>query len=173
MLMIPMATGPFFSLNNTDFVVLLGFLVFVGILVYFGVPKLLGSMLDKRAETIRAELDEARSLREDAQSLLASFERKQKEVADQAASIVTAAKAEADTQLAQAKEDLAETIARRLHAATEQIASAEASAVKEVKDRAVSVAVKAAADVLAQKMDAGKSAALIDSAITEVKAKLH
>ncbi|MEM8871497.1 MAG: F0F1 ATP synthase subunit B [Pseudomonadota bacterium] len=173
MLFLPLATGPFFSLNNTDFVVLLGFLVFIGILLYFKVPALLTGMLDKRAETIRTELDEARALREEAQTVLASFERKQKEVAEQAESIVSAARAEAETALAQAKDDLKDTMARRLAAAKDQIASAEQSAVNQVRDRAVSVAVTAAADVIASKLDGHKSDDLIDQAIAEVRGKLH
>ena len=46
------ASGPFFSLGNTDFVVLLGFIVFIAVLFYFKVPSLLGGMLDKRADGI-------------------------------------------------------------------------------------------------------------------------
>jgi F-type H+-transporting ATPase subunit b len=61
------ASGPFVSLKNTNFIVLLAFILFIGVLFYFNVPKLLGGMLDKRAETIRSELDEARKLREEAQ----------------------------------------------------------------------------------------------------------
>ena len=82
------ATGPFFSLGNTDFVVLLGFILFIAVLVYFKVPGLLAGMLDKRAEGIRDELDEARSLREEAQALLASYERKSRDVQEQADRIV-------------------------------------------------------------------------------------
>ncbi|WP_246237269.1 ATP F0F1 synthase subunit B [Halovulum dunhuangense] len=172
-LFLPMATGPFFSLDNTDFVVLLGFLIFVGVLLYFGVPKLITSKLDARAEEIRNELDEARTMREDAQSLLAEFEKRKEEVSDQAASIVAAAKSEGESALAAAKADLEATMARRLNAATEQIASAEQAAVREVRDRAVAVAVKAAAEVIAQKMNATQADALIDKAIAEVKGKLH
>ena len=62
---------PFFSLANTDFVVLISFLLFVGVLVYFKVPGLLGGLLDKRADGIRADLNEAKSLREEAQTVLA------------------------------------------------------------------------------------------------------
>ena len=83
------ATGPFFSLRNTDFIVLLAFLLFSGILIYFKVPTLLIGMLDKRADGIKTELEEARALREEAQTLLASYERKQKEVQDQADRIVS------------------------------------------------------------------------------------
>jgi len=89
------ASGPFFSLNNTDFVVLISFLLFIGLLVYLGVPAKLGGVLDQRAEGIQNDLDEARSLREEAQSILADYERKQKEVQTQADQIVANAKAEA------------------------------------------------------------------------------
>ena len=167
------ASGPFFSLHNTNFVVLIAFLVFLGILVYFKVPGVLGGMLDKRAEGIQEELNEARKLREEAQSLLASYERKHKEVQQQADSIVAAAKAEAEAAAEQAKNDLKKSIARRLQAAEEQIASAEAAAVREVRDTAITAAIGAAQDILAKQMTAEKSGALIDASIDEVKAKLH
>lgn len=167
------ASGPFLSLKNTNFVVLISFLLFVGLIVALKVPGKIGGMLDKRAEGIKSDLDEARALREEAQTLLASYERKQKEVQDQAARIVEHAKAEAAAAADKAKEDLKGTIARRLQAAEEQIASAEAGAVKEVRDRAVAVAIAAARDVIAKQMTAADGNKLIDEAIAEVGDKLH
>lgn len=167
------ASGPFFTLFNTDFVVLVAFLLFVGVLLYVGVPGILGKALDNRADGIRAELEEAKSLREEAQALLASFERKQTEVAGQAQRIVEHAKGEAAEAAELAKEELKRSMARRLRAAEEQIASAQAAAVKEVRDRAVQVAVAAARDVIAAKMTPGEADRLIDDAISTVEAKLH
>lgn len=167
------ASGPFLSLKNTNFVVLISFLLFVGLIVALKVPSKIGEMLDKRAAGIKSDLDEARALREEAQTLLASYERKQKEVQDQAARIVEHAKAEAAAAADKAKEDLKGTIARRLQAAEEQIASAEAGAVKEVRDRAVAVAIAAARDVIAKQMTAADGNKLIDEAIAEVGDKLH
>ncbi len=167
------ADGPFLSLANTDFVVLLGFLAFVGILLYFGVPKLLGGMLDQRAANIRSELDQARQLREEAQELLAGYERKQAEVQAQADRIVETAREEAKAAAEQAKADIATSVQRRLAAAEDQIASAEASAVKEVRDQAVSVAISAAQDIVAKQMTAKSAGSLIDDAIKEVGEKLH
>ena len=163
----------FFSLKNTDFVVLLAFLLFIGVLIYFKVPTMLSGMLDKRADGIQSELEEARALREEAQTLLASYERKQKEVRDQADRIVTAAKAEAQTAAEQARADLAESLERRIAAAEDQIGSAQAAAVKEVRDQAIVIAVAAARDVIAKQMTAAEGNALIDNAIAEVDAKLH
>lgn len=164
---------PFFSLYNTNFVVLLAFLLFIGILLYLKVPGMLGAQLDKRAEGIQSELDEARALREEAQTVLASYERKQEEVKEQAARIVEHAKAEASTAAEAAKEELKLSIARRLQAAEEQIASAQSSAVKEVRDTAVSVAVAAASDVISKQLSAADGNKLIDAAIGDVEQKLH
>ncbi|MFV2033840.1 MAG: ATP F0F1 synthase subunit B, partial [Halocynthiibacter sp.] len=144
----------FLTLKNPEFVVLIGFILFVALLVYLKVPGLLGGMLDKRAESIRSELDEARALREEAQTLLASYGRKQEEMNEQAVRIVEAAKAEAETAAAAAHEELKATIARRLLAAEDQIASAQTAAIRNVRDRAAGIAVAAAAEVIAGNMTA-------------------
>lgn len=167
------ATGPFFSLYNTDFVVLLGFLVFIGVLVYFKVPGRVSGMLDARATTIRNELAEAKALREEAQTILASYERKHREVQEQADRIVAGAKSEAAKAAEQAKEDLRASIARRLQAAEDQIASAEAAAVNAVRNRAVSVAVAVAGDVIAKQMTDAEAARLIDDSIGQVETRLN
>lgn len=167
------AEGPFFSLFNTDFVVWLAFLAFIAVLLYFKVPGILAGMLDKRAEGIRDDLDEARALREEAQTILATYERKQREVAEQSERIIAQAREEAQMAAEQAKADLQASIKRRLAAATDQIASAEANAVREVRDRAVNIAIAAAAQVIADKTTAAEANKLIDSSIDEVGARLH
>ncbi|MDR0809592.1 MAG: F0F1 ATP synthase subunit B [Gemmobacter sp.] len=167
------ASGPFFSLGNTDFIVLIAFLVFIGVLLWVKVPAKLSAALDNRAAVIKAELEEARALREEAKAILASYERKQSEMMEQSKRIVAIAREEAVAAASKAKDDLRVSIARRLAAAEERIASAEATAVREVRERAVDVAVAAAADVLAKQRSAETAAAAIDDAITQVAAKLH
>lgn len=167
------ASGPFFSLRNTDFVVLISFLLFIAVLLKFGVPKLLAGLLDKRAEGIKSDLDAAKALHDEAKALLASYEKKKAEVEAQSRDIVEAAKREAMAAAEQAKVDLKAAIARRLKAAEDQIASAEAAAVRQVRDQAVQIAVGAAGDLIAGGMTAAEKAALVDAAIGEVEAKLH
>ena len=167
------ATGPFFSLQNTNFVVLIGFLCFVGLLVYLKVPGKITGMLDARAAQIKADLDEARALREEAKSILATYERRHKEVQEQAERIVSLARDEAMAVAEQAKADLKKSIARRLAAATDQIASAEAGAIRQVREQAVAVAVAVAGDLLAKQMTAADATASIDAAIDQVAARMH
>ncbi|MFO7756926.1 MAG: F0F1 ATP synthase subunit B [Roseovarius sp.] len=167
------AEGPFLSLANTDFVVLIAFLIFIGVLVYYKVPNLLARKLDERAEGIKSEMDEARAIRDEAQSLLASFERQQKDVQAQADRIVAQARDEANEAAKEAKEDIRKSVERRLQAAEDQIASAEARAVRDIRDQAVAVAIAAARDVIAGQMTTEDRNASIDAAIDEVEAKLH
>ncbi len=167
------ASGPFFSLRNTDFIVLIAFLVFIGILVYFKIPSIIGGMLDKRADGIRNDLDEARRLREEAQEIYASYERRQREVKLQADEIIANARREAEAQAAKAKDDLKISIERRLKAAEDQIASAESDAVRAVRDRAVQASVAAAAELLAAQVKSGQRSAGIDDAIEDVARRLN
>lgn len=167
------ASGPFISLHNTNFVVTIAFILFLGILAYFKVPGTVAKMLDKRAEGIREELNEARALREEAQTVLASFERKQKEVQAQADRIVDTAKEEAALAADQAKADLEKSIARRLAAAQDQIASAQSAAIKDVRDRAITIAVAAAKDVMSKQLTAAARAKLVEESIAQVETKLH
>ena len=168
-----LAAGKGISLANTDFVVFLAFVLFIAVLFYFKVPSLLMGMLDKRAEGIQSELDEARALRDEAQTLLASYERKQREVQDQADRIVAAAKEEAKLAAEQARKELEKSLERRMAAAEEQIDNAHSAAIKDVRDQSVTIAVAAARAVIADQMTAAKNNALIDAGIKEVEAKLH
>ncbi|MCX7889536.1 MAG: F0F1 ATP synthase subunit B [Rhodobacteraceae bacterium] len=167
------AEGPFLSLRNTEFVVWLAFLIFIAVLIYLKVGGLLGGLLDKRAEGIRADLDAARKLHEEAKAVLAGYESRRKEMQAQADLIVANARREAEAAAEQAKAELKSAIARRLAAAEDQIASAEAAAVREVRDRAVTVAVGAAGDLIAAGMTPAERNRLIEAAIGEVSAKLH
>ena len=105
--------------------------------------------------------------------MLASYERKHREVQEQADKIVAQAKIDAEAAADQAREDLARSIERRMAAAEDQIASAQAAAIKEVRDTAVTVAIAAARDVIAKQMTAADANKLVDDAISQVDAKLH
>ncbi|MCH8951465.1 MAG: ATP F0F1 synthase subunit B [Proteobacteria bacterium] len=160
-------------LQDSHFVVAISFVLFFGLLAYLGVHKFLGKALDDRADRIRQELDDVRRLREEAQAIFAEFERKHREVDTRAGEIVAHAKAEAGQAAEQAKADLAASIERRLRGADEQIAMAEANAVREVRDRAVQVAIAAAAEVMAARLSEARADALVEDAIKSVGERLH
>ncbi|RMF35658.1 MAG: ATP F0F1 synthase subunit B [Alphaproteobacteria bacterium] len=160
-------------LYNVEAIVITAFVLFLALLVWAKAPATVIRMLDARAERIRNELDEARQLREEAQSLLASYERKQREVEKLAEDIVARAVEESREAIEAGKAELERAVARRLKAAEEQIASAEAGAIRQVRDQAIAVAVAAAAEVMARNMPPEKASALIDDAIRTTGERLH
>ena len=129
--------------------------------------------LDARAARIKAQLDEAEKLREDAQSLLAEYQRKQNAAAEEAAGIVAQAKSEAERIREQAQADLEQALKRREQQAVEKIAQAEAEALGEVRNQAVDLAMAASRRLLVDNLDEERAARLVDEAIKDLSDRLH
>jgi F-type H+-transporting ATPase subunit b len=160
-------------LEEPEFWVAVGFAIFVGILVYVGVPKMLTSALDARGKRVQAELDEARRLKEEAQTLLAEYKAKQRQADEEAVAIVEGAKAEAERIAAESKERMEEFVARRTKMAETKIAQAEAQAVADVRAAAAEAAVAAAEKILTGSVKGKVAEDLITRGISDVKTKLN
>ena len=129
--------------------------------------------LDDRSDRIRQQLDEDQKLREEAQKSLAEYKRMQRDAVKEAEQIITNAKSEAENLRSEAERKLAAQLERREKLAMEKIEQAEANALKEVRDRAVDLAVAATGRLLESHVDAAKSDALVDQSIDELGDKLH
>lgn len=129
--------------------------------------------LDSRAAKIRAELDEAQRLREEAQAMLAEYQAKQRAALAEAGDIVKQAATEAERSRRQAAEELEASLKRREHQAMERIAQAETKAVAEVRALAVDLAVATTRRLLSDSLDGARAAQLVDQAIAELPQKLH
>ena len=149
------------------------FVLFIGILVYLKVPGMLTGALDERAKKISNDLDQARELREEAQVLLATYQRKQRDALKEAEEIIAHAKEEAMREAEQAEKKLEEAIARRQQAALNKIALAEAQAENEVRDTAIEIAIAAATAVVAQQVRGDRADALVDTAIQDLRRHLN
>ena len=152
--------------------VAVAFIIFVGA-VFKKARDAINQKLDERAARIKAQLDEARSLREEAQSTLAEYQRRQRDAASEAAAIVEHAKTEAARLREQAQADLEQALKRRAQVALEKISQAEAEAVEEVRNQAVDLALGATARLLSESMDERQASRLIDESIKELPEKLH
>ena len=149
------------------------FVLFVGILVYLKVPGMLTGALDERAKKISDDLDQARELREEAQVLLATYQRKQRDALKEAEEIIAHAKEEAMREAEQAEKKLEEAVARRQQAALNKIALAEAQAENEVRGTAIEIAIAAATAVVAQQVRGDRADALVDTAIQDLRRHLN
>ena len=153
--------------------VLIALIIFIAICIYFKVPALVAGALDKRAERIGNELGEARRLREEAQALLAEYQKKRKIAEAEAVEIVETAKREAAALAEEAKHRTQDYVTRRTAMAEQKISQAERDAVSEVRASAVEVAVEAARKVLGDKLGAQPDADLFKKSVAEVKARLN
>ncbi|MBL4892948.1 MAG: F0F1 ATP synthase subunit B [Rhizobiaceae bacterium] len=147
--------------------------IFLAAMVYIKVPGMITKNLDDRADKIRGDLDEARRLREEAQELLAEYQRKRKEAEKEAEGIVAAAKREADALSLDAARKMEEFVERRTIIAEQKIAQAEAQALTEVRASAIDVAMAAAEQIIGNKVTGKTASDLISQGIADVKAKLH
>ncbi len=136
------------ALQETEIWVALAFVLFLGLLVYLGAHRRIADSLDQRQARIKAELDEARRLREEAQALLADFERKGREAEGEAAAMIASAAAEAERLAAEAKARMQDFVARGTKMAEAKIAQAEAQALADVRSAAADAAVAAAEKIL-------------------------
>jgi F-type H+-transporting ATPase subunit b len=129
--------------------------------------------IDQRRDRIKAELDEALRLKEEAQALLTQYQRKQREAEQEAAAIIAGATAEAERMMAEAKAKMEEFITRRGKMAETKIAQAEAQAVADVRAAAAEAAVSAAEKILTQIVKGEVADRLVVKGIEDVKTKLN
>lgn len=162
-----------FDIENPVFWVGVAFVLFLAIVLYYKVPNLIGRSLDRRADAIRNELDEARRLRDEAQALLADYERKSREAENEAKAILEQAKRDGEALAAETRRNLTESVERRTKLAEEKIARAEAQALSEVRSSAVDSAIAAAEKILKSRASGATAEALIQSSIKDLEGKLN
>ena len=159
-------------LETPEFWVAVGFVILVGGIAR-PVARAMGSGLDARSAQIKASLDEARMLREEAQNLLAEYQRRQRDAAREAELMIEQARTEAERLSAEASTALERVLERRETLAREKIAQAEAAAVREVLNIAVDVAIAATGQVIAKQLGPDRAGALVDEAVAELPKQLN
>ncbi len=158
--------------NDPTFWVAVSFVVFVA-LVFKPLGGAITGALDGKIAQIRGEVEEAQRLREEAQALLASYQRQQRDAGKEAEDLLTQARREAETHRKVSATALAAVLARQEQLMTEKIARAEATAVQQVRDQAVTLAMAATAKLLEEKLTGAAGDALIDNAIGGLPGRLH
>jgi F-type H+-transporting ATPase subunit b len=158
---------------DPEFWVSIGTLIFVGILLWKKVPALVASSLDARAAAIAKELDDARRLREEAQTLLAEYQKKRATAEQEAGAILADAKAEAERFAHESRAAIKAQIERRGRQAEQKIAQAEAQALAELRALATDAAIAAAEKLILARLDDKQSANLVKRSLGEIPSKLN
>ena len=158
--------------QDPTFWVLVAFIGFVGVLVYFKVPGMVTKALDARAEKIQMDLEEADALLKEAQDLLASYQKKQRESSEESQAIQARAHKEAERILENGRLRLEESLQRREKLAMDRITQAEVSALAEIQALTVDIALNATSELLATNVSDDKANAMLNDAIKELPDRL-
>ena len=159
-------------MNTPEFWVAVGFLILLAVL-FKPAKKMVIASLDSRAEKIRSSLDDAEKLREEAQHVLADYQRKQREAAKEIEGLVANARSQAETMRCEAENSVKNALARREQVALEKISQKEADAIAEVRNLAVDMAIKASGELLERRLGQKQSQELIETAIRELPRNLQ
>ena len=155
-----------------ELAVAVAFVIFVVLVLWKGMAKITVG-LDKRADQIRAQLDEAQKLREEAQATLAGYQRQQRDALAEAEEIISHAKEEAERMKVDAAATLVTTLKRREEQAVDRIAQAEAKALQDVRNQAVDLAIAATGMLIGESMTSDVQGRLIGDATGELSTKLQ
>jgi F-type H+-transporting ATPase subunit b len=164
------AAEPFYT--SAEFWVAVGFIIFIAI-VGRTAYRVIAVALDNRAERITSQIDEATKLAEEAQALLATYERKQREASDESEAIIAQSREEADRLAERANEELQNALKRREELALDRIAQAEKAAIAEVQAEAIAIAMAATRRLLSEQVSAKQASAMIDNAIKDIPPTLN
>jgi F-type H+-transporting ATPase subunit b len=156
-----------------EFWVAIAFVILMGLFAYLGIHRTVLKALDHRSERIKAELDDARRLKEEAAKLLAEYKARHASAEREAQDIIASAKVEAERIASEAKTKMEDFVARRTKTAEGKIALAEAQALADVRAAAADAAVTAASTVLSQSVKGSVADDLLAKGITEVREKLN
>lgn len=162
-----------YTIASTEFWEWLGLGAVIAIFLRQRVPAFIASALDARAAAIAKELDQAKRLRAEAETLLVGYREKAQHAQAEAENILTETRAEVERMKAEAQENLKKQLERRARQAKERITQAEANAIAEIRGLAADAATAAAAKLIAARMDDRKDAGLIASSIGELPARLN
>lgn len=152
--------------------VAIAFVIFVA-LAFKPVARILTGGLDNRTNRIKDELDEAIRLKEEAQAILASYQRKQKEVMQEAELIVTRAQEDAKRLVKDAQEELEATLSKRIEMTMNKISTYEATILQDVRNHAIDAAIEKVNSLIDERMDSATADALVTASIEEIDKKLH
>jgi F-type H+-transporting ATPase subunit b len=156
-----------------EFWVAVGFVILMGVFAYVGVHRTVLTALDHRSERIKAELDDAKRLKQEAAGVLEQYKARHASAEKEAQEIVASAKVEAERIASEAKIKMEEFVARRTKTAEAKIALAEAQALADVRAAAANAAVTAASSILSQTVKGQVAEELLSKGIAEIREKLN
>ena len=149
--------------------VFIAFIIFISIAIYLKVPNMVTKLLDEQISKIKNDLDDARKLKEDANSLLAEYERKIDSANKEAENIINQAKNNEKLYEENSNKKVEEFISRSEKQSIEKIQQAQKSAIKKINEEIVNKSVEVAEKIISKNMNDQNNNKLFESSINQIK----
>ncbi len=147
--------------------VAIAFVLFIILIIRLGWSKITAA-LDERSANIKNELNEARNLREDAQSLLADYQRKKRDSEKEISGIIDKAKTDAENEIKYSIQKHKELLQRRKKTAEDKIAQAQERALKDITESIVELSISSAQNIIKEKLDDSHNNKLLNDASKKI-----
>ena len=157
---------------NAEFFVAISFIIFVGLILILRLPRRILNVLDERSLNIQKELEQARSLREEAQIILAKEKKKLEEADVEIFNLLKNAEEHTKIFKANAEKSLSEDIERKKKQSELKIKQVESDAIKEVKLKATELSLEIAKAYIKQNFDSKMSSKIFEESIKDLKKNL-
>ena len=157
---------------DATFWVSISFLIFIGVLIYFKIPQKVINALNESIDSIKSEVDNAESLKEESKNILSEYEKKISNAKNEVKEMIEAAMEEADKTVLKTNEDLHVQMENRKKNTEDRIKQMKNQALKDIKNTSVKISIQAVEVLLKNSLDKNKLNKIFDTSIEDTKSAL-
>ena len=157
---------------DATFWVGVSFVIFFGVLIYFKIPQNVNNLLSKMIVDIKNEIDESEKLRSESKKLLDDAQSKLNSVSLETKKILDNAKSESDKLVIDMNDKFHKSAEIKKNLAKTKISQMKESAIKEIKDTSIKIAINSVKKVISTSVDKSKLDNLFEKNLEEAKSEL-
>ena len=157
---------------DATFWVAISFFIFLGVLIYFQIPQKIISVLNESIESIKIEVDNAESLKEESKNILSEYEKKISNAKNEVKQMIDVATEEADRTVLKTNEEFHIQMENRKKSTEDRIKQMKNQALKDIKNASVKISIQAVEVMLKNSLDKNKLNKIFNSSVDETKSAL-
>tara|TARA_B100000131_G_C18099475_1_gene605405 strand:- start:885 stop:1382 length:498 start_codon:yes stop_codon:yes gene_type:complete len=157
---------------DATFWVAVSFVIFFGALIYFKIPQNVNNLLAKMIVDIKHEIDESEKLRTESKKKLDEAQSKLDSASLESKKIYDKAKSDSEKLVIEMNDKFHKSAEIKKSLAQNKITQMKESAIKEIKDTSVKIAVESVKKIISTSIDKSKLENLFEKNLEETKAEL-
>jgi len=157
---------------DATFWVAVSFFIFIGVLIYFKILQKINDILNNNITSIKNEVDDAESLKEESKNILSEYEKKISNAKTEVKQMLDAAIDHAERNVLKANEEFHVQIENRKKNTEDRIKQIKNQALKDIKNASVKISIQAVEVLLKNSLDKNKLNKIFTTSVEETKLAL-